>query len=427
MTFRVSKAAKHIEQLIVRDAFFRISYFYGTAAPEDLERVEDYATDGEVEVWHRLAAERCGADAAFSFAAGRMALFAILTALEVGPGDEVIIPAFTCVAVPNAIRFSGATPVYADVDPDTFNVSIEDVKRRITPRTRVVMAQHTFGNPADIKGLKEITETRRSLALVEDACLALGASYGGQPVGSWGDAAFFSTDATKMVCTDVGGVAVTNDSALASRIQDIWARTPEMPGNIETRIVEQFKARYHATRPETYWRIFINRLLWRAPLPGKFESSDESDGCLPTNYPYPARFLRSMVGVADRQLRDIERNVAHRQTVARHLDALFGGHAGSMRVEDGATCSWVRYPLLVDDPQGWYDAFDKYVKVGDWFDSPAYGWHGDLAEMGYTIGSCPQAESMHKRIINFPTHYGMDGRVLAKMERLWERHRSELR
>jgi dTDP-4-amino-4,6-dideoxygalactose transaminase len=422
----VPKLAHHLDQLMVRDALFRVGYFYGAVTPADLDAVDARATDAGVDAWHRALADASGVGAAYSFAAGRMGLYAILKALEIQPGDEVIIPAFTCVAVPNAIQFAGATPVYADVDPDTFNVSVADVKRKITPRTRVVMAQHTFGNPADLAGLREIADADPKLALVEDACLAIGAAYDGRPIGSWGDAAFVSTDATKMICTDIGGAALTRDPGLADRIAAVWEATPEMPADIERRIVRQFKARYRATRPEVYWRIFVNRFFWGAPLPTGFASSDEEDGCVPTAYPFPARFLRPMVPVAMRQLADIEANVAHRTWVAGRLDALFAGRS-TMRVDPRATCSWMRYPLLVDEPAKWVNVFDKYVKIGDWFDSPAYGWRHDMAQVGYAEGSCPVAESMHRRIINFPTHYLMDERALRKIEQLWDRHHPELR
>ena len=245
-------------------------------------------------------------------------------------------------------------------------------------------------------------------------------------MGSWGDAAFFSTDATKMICTDIGGVAVTMDPALEDRLADLWDRTPEMPDPIAQKVLSQFEARYRATRPDVYWRISLNRILWGSTLPGSFSFTDENDGCFPSHYPYPARFLRRMVHVAFRQLSDLRRNVAHRQWVAERLHRLFNG-CGRMEVPEDSECTWLRYPMRVEEPQEWVRVFGKYVEVGDWFHSAAYGWHHDMSRVGYSGGSCPVAESMHKRTINFPTHYLMDERALHKLEELWERHPGELK
>ena len=421
----VPRLLKRFDQVFVRTAAFRVGYAYGTIEDKDLEELEREADDGDIERWHRLFAHHCRVRSAYSFGAGRMAFYAILKALEIQPGDEVVIPAYTCVAVPNAIVFAGGRPVYADIDPDTFNVDVADVKRKISPRTRVVVAQHTFGLPADLHGLKEITEDRADLALVEDGCLAIGAGYRGSPVGSWGDAAFFSTDATKMICTDIGGIAVTSDPRLEDRLADIWAGTPEMPGPISQQVRRQFEAKYRATRPDLYWRVSLDRILRRNPLSGSFSFTDEYDGRLPSRYAYPARFLRAMVHVAIRQLTDIERNVAHRRWVAERLNGLFDG-CRRVTVPDGIECTWLRYPLRVDDPHRWRKVFDKYVEVGDWFNSPAYGWKRDMSQMGYIEGSCPVAESVHRQSINFPTHYLMDERALGKLEELWLRHRREL-
>ena len=140
----MSKMFKHLDRVFVCTAAFRVGYAYGTVEPEDLAALAQDVEDGDVERWHRLFAQQCQASSAFSFAAGRMAFYAILRALEIQPGDEVIIPAYTCVAVPNAIVFAGGTPVYADIDPDTFNVNVEDVKRKLSPRTRVVCPAHLW-------------------------------------------------------------------------------------------------------------------------------------------------------------------------------------------------------------------------------------------------------------------------------------------
>ncbi|MGI0148096.1 MAG: DegT/DnrJ/EryC1/StrS family aminotransferase, partial [Thermoplasmata archaeon] len=127
-----------------------------------------------------------------TFWKGRVALYAILRTLEIGHEDEVILPAFTCVVVPNAVRFAGATPVYADIVPGGYNLDPAGVERAVTPRTRAIIVQHTFGIPADLDPLLEIAR-RHGLAVIEDCAHSLGSEYRERGVGTFGLAAFFSS------------------------------------------------------------------------------------------------------------------------------------------------------------------------------------------------------------------------------------------
>ncbi|TBR22055.1 aminotransferase DegT, partial [bacterium] len=107
-----------------------------------------------IEEYERRFAEAAGTRRAFSFAAGRHALYRLLEALDIGAGDEVILPAFTCVVVPNAILYRGARPVFVDIAPGTYNIDPSLIETKITPRTRAVIAQHTFGKLCDIDAVK---------------------------------------------------------------------------------------------------------------------------------------------------------------------------------------------------------------------------------------------------------------------------------
>jgi len=143
------------------------------------------------------------------------ALHLALAGLGVGPGDEVIVPAFTWVATANAVVYCGARPVFADVDRVTFNLDPADVARKRTPRTKAVVAVHLFGLAADFEGVREAAG---DLAIVEDAACAAGAGYHGQPVGGLGAAAAFSFHPRKAVTTGEGGMVTTRDAGLAERV-----------------------------------------------------------------------------------------------------------------------------------------------------------------------------------------------------------------
>jgi dTDP-4-amino-4,6-dideoxygalactose transaminase len=143
------------------------------------------------------------------------ALHLILAALEVGPGDEVIVPSFTWIATANVVLYCGATPVFADVDRTTYNLDPGDVARRITPRTKAVVAVHLFGLCADIDA---IAKAAPGIPIIEDAACAAGSEYLGRPAGSLGIAAAFSFHPRKSITTGEGGMVTTGDPALAEKI-----------------------------------------------------------------------------------------------------------------------------------------------------------------------------------------------------------------
>ena len=140
-----------------------------------------------------------------------------LVALGVGPGDEVIVPAFTWVATANAVLYTGAEPILADIDPTTFNIDIAQVEKKISPRTRAVIPVHLFGLCADMDGLKDTVP--KDVAVIEDAACAAGAQYKGRPAGGLGHVGVFSFHPRKSITTGEGGMITTDDSDLASRLR----------------------------------------------------------------------------------------------------------------------------------------------------------------------------------------------------------------
>ena len=144
---------------------------------------------------------------------GRNALQLGLEALELNSTDEVLCQAFTCVAVPNAIKFSGAKPVFVDIIKDGFNISISDLTKKITKNSKTLIIQHTFGNPDDIKTIQSICK-KYNLILIEDCAHALGASYRHQPLGSFGDLTMLSFGRDKIISSVFGGALLTKNKKL---------------------------------------------------------------------------------------------------------------------------------------------------------------------------------------------------------------------
>jgi len=139
-----------------------------------------------------------------------------LIGLDIGPGDEVIVPAFTWVATANVVEYCGATPVFVDVDPVTYNMDIEQVSAKITERTKAIIPVHLFGLCTDIDGLKDILPPH--IKIIEDAACASGANLRGRPAGSLGDVGIFSFHPRKSITTGEGGMITTNDTELAEKM-----------------------------------------------------------------------------------------------------------------------------------------------------------------------------------------------------------------
>jgi dTDP-4-amino-4,6-dideoxygalactose transaminase len=136
--------------------------------------------------------------------------------MDLGPGDEVIVPAFTWIATANVVLYCGATPVFADVNRDTNNIDPADLARKITPRTKAVIVVHLFGLCADADAIRRVVP--QGVKIIEDAACAAGASYQGTPAGGLGDAAAFSFHPRKSITTGEGGMVTTNDPELAERM-----------------------------------------------------------------------------------------------------------------------------------------------------------------------------------------------------------------
>jgi len=170
----------------------------------------------KVAAFEKAFAERHRVRHAFACTSCTTGLHLALAALGIGPGDEVVVPAFTWVATANVVVYCGGTPVFADVDRTSFNVTAEEIGRRITPRTKAIIVVHLFGLCADMDEIRAVVPP--GVDIVEDGACAAGGSYKGIPAGGLGTVAAFSFHPRKSVTTGEGGMVTTNDDALAERI-----------------------------------------------------------------------------------------------------------------------------------------------------------------------------------------------------------------
>lgn len=192
---------------------------------EDIEAVKHiiqrgtYWADGpEIVEFENKLTEYVGQKHAVAFNNGTSALHALMLAYDIGPGDEVIVPSFSFISTANAPLFTGAKPVFADIEPDYFGLDPEKVKERITDNTKAIIPVHYGGHSCHIDALKDIAEDNNIL-LLEDAAEALGSKLNGKMVGTFGDAAMFSFCQNKVITTGEGGAILTEDQELAQKLQ----------------------------------------------------------------------------------------------------------------------------------------------------------------------------------------------------------------
>jgi dTDP-4-amino-4,6-dideoxygalactose transaminase len=247
----------------------------------------------------RRWAEFIGVRHAIAVSNGTVALMAIYAGLRLGPGDEVITVGHTFNATVSAILSSGATPVFVDIDPETYGMDPDALAAAVTPRTRAICPVHLFGLPADMDAVGEIAG-RHALAIVEDACQAHGAEFGGRRVGSFGHGAF-SLYATKNMTTAEGGFVTTDDDRLAD-----WLRLYRNQG---------MRARY------------------------QFEM---------LGYNFRMTDIAAAIGIA--QLGKLERNTARRQAIAAAYDEAFADlPVGRPVTPEGRTHVYHQYTLDVGE------------------------------------------------------------------------------
>jgi perosamine synthetase len=365
------------------------------------------STGPSVSAFEAAFARAVHAPSAVSFGSGRVALWAILQAAGIGARDDVVVPGYTCVAVPNAVRFVGAHPVYADIDPLTFNVTAETCSSVLTPRTRALVVAHTYGRPAPMEALCELARAR-GLLLIEDVAHALGSEYRGRPVGSLGDAAFFSTEHSKTITTGLGGVATAADAALAAGLRAIQSGMQPPSASRVRRILLPhliFGLCYGTRHPRLgEWLLFRTRLhRW-----AEWSTQErEHQGLEPATYRWRMGETQALLGLE--QLKRLPRLNAARLSVCKSYDLALCRRNLEPPATGGADrVVYVRFPYLSRRRDVLLTMAQSVgLELGLWFEAPVHPGQTDLGAVGYTHGDCPVAERTSRNIVNLPCHPGI--------------------
>jgi dTDP-4-amino-4,6-dideoxygalactose transaminase len=283
-----------------------------------------------VEAFERLVAEHTGTRHAVAVTSCTTALHLALLALDVGPGDEVVCPSLSFIATANAVRHAGATPVFAEVDPLTYNLDPADAEARITPRTKAILPVHQMGLPADLDRFLEIG-ARHGVKIVEDAACALGSRYKGRQIGGHGEMACFSFHPRKVLTTGEGGMITTNNPALAERL----------------RLLRQHGMSIRDTERHSARQVMIEAYV----CPG---------------YNYRLTDIQAAVGIE--QMKKLAGIVARRRELAARYTAALAGHPWLTPpwVPDYAGPNFQSYAVRVsaDSPVGRNDLMQRLLDEG---------------------------------------------------------------
>jgi perosamine synthetase len=357
-----------------------------------------------------------GGGQAVSFAAARMAFFAVLRALGIGAGDEVLLTGFTCSVMPNAVWRTGAAPRYADIAPHTLGTSAEDVARKITGRTRAIVLQHTFGICTDADSILTLAKSH-GIPLIEDCALTLGSTLDGRHAGSWGDAAIFSTDHSKPLNTLTGGLAVMRDAALTERVRAIQATAPQLDIGHQLRIFSRLILERRWFLPATYKRgcLFAKlggaRRKFQARITGHevpvLLDADFKPRLKTNSYPYPARLPAFLARLGLMELVNWPAASAHRQSV---MARLIKAAPEELR---GYFPSALFDPRRITIPLRLAYAHPKAAEIERrtrglldldwiWFREPIAFAPLGPESFGYRSGECPMAEQVGRQIMNWP-------------------------
>jgi len=359
----------------------------------------EYTNHAVIQQYEEKFARLNQSSSAFSFLKGRVALSACIAALDLKPGDKVILPAYTCVVVANAFWFAGIEVHFCDIELDTFGLDFKAVQMALSKESnlKAIVVQHSYGLVCrDFEKLLQLSKDNQ-LPIIEDCTHAFGSTFRGRPVGNWGNLAFFSSEHSKPFSTFCGGMAITNDEHLANKLSVFQTKMPFPNHHLTTTMLQNVLFNYY--RKRFNGRPFLYRLFTKKLKRARISTTTEEEikGKKPTTYLQKMPPELARLGLL--QLHKIESIWQKRQLRTKYWTAWVATqefHPPHITPESDPIL--LRYPILVTEEMkrdhSW--ANDLKVEIGVWFISPLHPSNID-------IGRFPNAEKAVKCCINLPT------------------------
>lgn len=356
--------------------------------------------------WEGTVAEWAQMPHAIALNSGRLGMTLILRHLGVGAGDEVVVPSYTLGALIPLVQSMGATPVPADVDLATFNVTAKSVAKAITPRTKAVMALHAFGAPAPVEDIAHICE-EKGIPLIEDCAHALGAKYHGTPVGSFGYAGFFSFEITKPVNTYGGGMVVTRDDALAGFLRnETKGLEPDCAGLQQKVSAAQTERMLMSTGLGWPLLLLLTHPLTRGPLSAAYRRRQQVPSGNAAYSPQQAR-----LGLAKWQ--SLPQRTAARTRLAALYRELLKPAITLQKVAPADASTWYFLVALVPGPA------ERLKQALLWRGIDCAAGEEIADDVGATLGMCsPNARHLFRHALALPLFDGMEEKAVRRVAKV---------
>jgi dTDP-4-amino-4,6-dideoxygalactose transaminase len=360
----------------------------------------------------------CNEERVFLYWKGRVALYATLKSLDLKKGDEVIIPAFTCVVVPNAIIYAELKPVYVDISPATYNMDVNLIEKKITSRTKVIICQNTFGLSSDLESIILLAK-KYDLFTIEDCTHGFGGFYNGKPNGSYCDTAFFSTQWNKPFSTGIGGFLVVNNEMILDRLKTVEKQKikPELIEKLLLNLLLAFR-KYFINKYTQFFLVNVYRFLSRYNLTVGSNRGEELNSI---NMPidYYKDISRVQINRGIKSLRNIfQLNKLRKKNAFEYTNYLKSKNKNHIEENVFANHIFLKYPLLVKDRDVFFELAQKSnINLGDWFLSPLHPVRDELDKWGLIRNEYPVASSIAEKIVNLPTDIPEPSEVIRFLEK----------
>jgi dTDP-4-amino-4,6-dideoxygalactose transaminase len=355
----------------------------------------------------------------FLYWKGRVALYAILKVMGVKKDDEVILPAFTCVVVSNAIIYLGAKPVYVDIDLKTYNARFEDIKKATTDKTKVIICQNTFGLSSDIEEITTFAK-EHNIFTIEDCTHGFGGYYNQKPNGSYCDAAFYSTQWNKPFSTGTGGFALINNLNLIEPIQRINQNliTPSFKQKISLQIL--YFIREKLLNKHTYWHLikFYRFLSRKNLILGSSSGAEIISVVMPPNYFMKLSEVQIKKGI--KNIQSIAADLSQWQSNAGiYTEFLMNRNKNHVPASLFENHSFLKYPLLVENRNEVFRLAEKHkIRLGEWFNSPLHPVQSNFELWQMDVNLYPNAVFAGEKMVNLPTDIKDTNAILQFLQKI---------
>lgn len=344
-------------------------------------------------------------DQIFLFSAGRMAVYTLIKTLNLSKNDEVVVAGYTCVVLTNAIKFTGCKIKYVDIESETFNIDLRNLKRSITSNTKILIVPHNFGITCEY--IHEVKKEFPNVIVVEDAAHTFGSkTLNGELCGTLGDASFFSLEYSKPITSGLGGVLLINNKALLPEFKKQYQGLDTMKGsNVFKLICTLGVYNLFFFKKTNFFHLNGIRVLRKLKLVYR-TSQKEIDGELPNNY--PTKLNPKLACFLPYQLKNIKQiNNKKREIISLYNDcfARFNDINSAIR-EDNVL---IRYPIFFKDEVS-IETIGAIKNEGKMMGYNFGVWFNDVVHpkgsyrFGYNEGDCRIGENVSNRIINLPVN-----------------------